>query len=403
MVDVRKRTGSKGTTYQVRCPISKSGKSAYVYKTFATLKEARHYVERELPKHRGARHDGIKSVPQAIQRWLDACEFEGRQGKDPVSPATFEVYKYRAEIMRAYDWDKELHELEAPDIGAFRSWLLKNYSRDQAKKVLSSFHSALLEMAAQGILAVDPAASVTIQQSRYTEPVQIPSVEDMQQILKAADSLANDKNYWIARAWERYRPMIYLAADSGMRPQEYLVLPFADLLERGVRVTQALDRSNKIGPTKSRAGRRFIPVGQDTIGLAKAYLKKREGANPGKLLFPGDNGVHQRYNNYLRRGWHTLMEKAGMMEEAEVDSKKTMVPTYTPYSLRHFFASMLIAQNKDLKTVQERMGHEDASMTLNVYGHLIRLKQAEDNSEEPGMLSGVLNGQHGLGMPQVDV
>ena len=29
------------------------------------------------------------------------------------------VYKYRAEIMRAYDWNKELHELEAPDIGAF--------------------------------------------------------------------------------------------------------------------------------------------------------------------------------------------------------------------------------------------------------------------------------------------
>jgi len=45
----------------------------------------------------------------------------------------------------------------------------------------------------------------------------------MRQILKAADSLANHKNYWIARAWERYRPMIYLAADSGMRPQEYLV------------------------------------------------------------------------------------------------------------------------------------------------------------------------------------
>jgi len=69
--------------------------------------------------------------------------------------------------MRAYDWDKELHELEAPDIGAFRSWLLKNYSRDQAKKVLSSFHSALLEMAAQGILAVDP-AQVSLSRNRAT-------------------------------------------------------------------------------------------------------------------------------------------------------------------------------------------------------------------------------------------
>ena len=98
-----------------------------------------------------------------------------------------------------------------------------------------------------------------------------------------------------------------------------------------------------------------------------------------------------------------LMEKAGMMEEIEVDSKKAIVWTYTPYSLRHFFASMMIAQNKDLKTIQERMGHEDASMTLNVYGHLIRLKQAEDSSEELGMLSGVLNARSGMDAQHGDV
>ena len=50
---------------------------------------------------------------------------------------------------------------------------------------------------------------------------------------------------------------------------------------------------------------------------------------------------------------------------------------YTSYSLRHFYASMLIAKNVDLKTIQERMGHQDAAMTLNVYGHLIRQKQAD--------------------------
>jgi integrase len=52
-------------------------------------------------------------------------------------------------------------------------------------------------------------------------------------------------------------------------------------------------------------------------------------------------------------------------------------PIYTPYSLRHFAASMMIAQNVDLKTIQQRMGHQDAALTLNVYGHLIRHKQAE--------------------------
>lgn len=291
--------------------------------------------------------------------------------------------------MRAYSWEKDLHEL-APDIVAFRSWLLKEYSRDQARKVLSSLHSVLLEMVTQGVLAVDPAVSIAIQQSRYQEPVQIPSVAELKAILQAADQLANHKNYWIARAWERYRPMIYLAADSGMRPQEYLALPIADLLEQGVRITQALDRSNNIGPPKSRAARRYIPVGIETIEMAKKYKNGQDCPNPAKLLFPGENGQHQRYNNYLRRGWHTLMERAGLMQETEVDGEVAMETMYTPYSLRHFFASMLIAQNKDLKTIQERMGHEDAAMTLNVYGHLIRLKQAEEIAELTGILSSVL-------------
>ena len=106
-------------------------------------------------------------------------------------------------------------------------------------------------------------------------------------------------------------------------------------------------------------------------------------------MFPGEKGGHQRYNNYLRRGWHTLMEHASMTEMKTIDGVKVSAPLYTPYSLRHFFASMMIAQNRDLKTVQERMGHEDAAMTLNVYGHLIRQKQAEDMEEEPSVLTHV--------------
>jgi integrase len=43
------------------------------------------------------------------------------------------------------------------------------------------------------------------------------------------------------------------------------------------------------------------------------------------------------------------MEKAGLMLETEVDKQRVVEPMYTPYSLRHFFASVLIAQNKDLK------------------------------------------------------
>ena len=95
--------------------------------------------------------------------------------------------------------------------------------------------------------------------------MQIPTLDEFRAILAAADRLANSKNNEIASAWERYRPMIYLAADSGMRPQEYLVLPPVALLKNGVEVIQALDRSNRIGPPKDESR---TPVHPDQLALA---------------------------------------------------------------------------------------------------------------------------------------
>ncbi|KOV87480.1 integrase [Streptomyces sp. NRRL WC-3618] len=42
----------------------------------------------------------------------------------------------------------------------------------------------------------------------------------------------------------------------------------------------------------------------------------------------------------------------------------------TPHKLRHTAASLAIAAGADVKVVQLMLGHKDASMTLNVYGHL---------------------------------
>jgi integrase len=94
------------------------------------------------------------------------------------------------------------------------------------------------------------------------------------------------------------------------------------------------------------------------------------------------------YGHFSRRCWHTLMKEAGLMRQKE--GEKVLQNLYTPYSLRHFYASMLIAENKDLKTIQERLGHVDAAMTLNVYGHLIKERQAKAREEDGGILGRVL-------------
>lgn len=52
----------------------------------------------------------------------------------------------------------------------------------------------------------------------------------------------------------------------------------------------------------------------------------------------------------------------------------------SPHKLRHTAASLAIAAGADVKVVQQMLGHADAAMTLNVYGHLFldRLDEVAD-------------------------
>lgn len=373
MSDIRKRVGRKGTTYQVRYP-SKSSKTGYAYATFSTLKEAREFVESGKARERAASQSSkIKTVEQAIQKWLDVCEKEGRRGRDPVTGFTLKTYKYRAEIIKAYSWQKALHELGAPDVVEFRSWLLRNHSRDLSRKVLSSFHSMVLEMVSRGVLAHDIAAGVYVGgNSRYDEPITIPSERDVKALLTAADRLANSKNAQIQKTWERYRPMLYLAADSGMRPQEYIVVPGSNVIDNGVIVDRALERgSKKISVTKTPAGRRFIELSPATFDMVTHYRDHHAVESEYDLVFPTATGQWQSIDNWRKRGFRAACEEAGLVDEIEEDGVKVQKPRYRPYDLRHFYASMLIERRVNLKRIQTLMGHSDIQTTLNVYGHII--------------------------------
>lgn len=387
MADIRKRTGSKGTTYQVRYP-NKASETGYAYKTFLTMKEAREFRENSLARSKSVPLSSeIRTIAQGLRKWLEVCEKEGRNGRDPVTAGTLENYQYRAAIINAYAWPKALHELTGPDAIEFRSWLLRHHSRDMAQKVLTSLHSMVREMMARGIIAHDFMSGISIQtSSRYDEPVTIPTERDIHALLKAADQLANSKNAQTRRSWQRFRPMLYLAADSGMRPQEYIVVPHANITDKGVKVDRALERLGEISVTKTPAGRRFIDLSKETLDMVRHYAKHHAVPNKYDLVFPTENGEWMDPKNWLRRGFYVACIEAGLVVETEEDGETVVRPKYRPYDLRHFFASMLIEQRVNLKRVQYLMGHEDIRTTLNVYGHLIERNEAKAD-RTPGLLA----------------
>jgi len=60
--------------------------------------------------------------------------------------------------------------------------------------------------------------------------------------------------------------------------------------------------------------------------------------------------------------------------------KKHDLPHFTPHSCRHTFASLQLAAGVDIRTLQARTGHAQASTLVNIYSHVIR-EAAEAASE----------------------
>lgn len=370
-------------TYQVRYP-SPGTKTGFSYATFDTMKEARAFLESGATRRKAViDRSGPQTVAEATELWLRICEKEGLNGREPITSYTLVNYEYRSSFIKSYRWPRALGDLTTPDVVAFRSWLLRGeISRVVASKVLSSFHSIMKEMTIRGHISHNPAIGVSIRaDSRYQETTKIPSRREIMALLVAADELANSKNLTIANAWARYRPMLYLAVDSGMRPQEYIALAKSAISETGVQVDRALDGSGRsISVTKTPAGRRFIDLSPDTLAMIRHYAEHLAVPNKYDLVFPSDNGRWQCRRNWQRRGFEVACEKAGLVEELEIDGKTVTQVKYRPYDLRHFFASMLIERKVNLKKIQTLMGHSNIETTLNVYGHL--LEEAEEPPRE---------------------
>jgi integrase len=95
---------------------------------------------------------------------------------------------------------------------------------------------------------------------------------------------------------ERFRPMIYVAVDTGMRWGESIGLRRAsvDVSRCKIRVTEQLvqltDRNFVRRPPKTAAGRRSITVSPFTADILSEHLERCANAGPDGLVFPNAAG-----------------------------------------------------------------------------------------------------------------
>jgi len=393
MADIRKRKNTRGgIIYQVRF-IDQSKKTGFGYKSFDTSKKAIQFkAQKDLSDNdQSVEITSNLSVPDAITMWINICERIGRDGREPVEAMTLVEYVRRAKVMKEYSWQKPVSQLVVTDIVKFRTWLLENYSRDLARRSLSSFCSVLKEMCLQGHLATNPATGISIRSNgrheMFGKEIDIPSDKEVKDILEASLSL-RCKNKIFEKAWARYRPMILLPTFAGLRMSELRGLRWQDLDEESVQIKQRADKMGFIGPVKSRAARRTIELSRK---VTDEIFEWRERCPPSKydLIFPAASGRPLLHHNFDYDAWRPLMKEANLLVLRDVRGVEKLHPKYTPHTLRHYYASKLIELGKDIKYIQTRMGHSNAEVTLNVYGHIMKDRE-EEHRQTANELAGEL-------------
>jgi integrase/recombinase XerD len=148
----------------------------------------------------------------------------------------------------------------------------------------------------------------------------------------------------------RDRALLELMYACGLRASEATGMELGDVdLEEGV-----------LRARGKGAKERIVPIGSSAIAATRAYLQRGRPALVGiqvqsRLL------VNSRGGGLTRQGLYKIVQ--GHARRAGLERKMS------PHTLRHTFATHLLAGGCDLRSLQEMLGHADLA-TTQVYTHL---------------------------------
>ncbi|MGH3631808.1 MAG: tyrosine-type recombinase/integrase [Sciscionella sp.] len=220
----------------------------------------------------------------------------------------------------------------------------------------------------KGFITSNPAA---LAQRPRNPVVEVDGASEEPGALRADEVLSSDEIARLVEAAEPglWRTYITVAAATGMRSEEINALQWGDIeLDAGrlfVRRSLSWTRDEgqvdavrpRFWPTKTRAGTRTLPLAPELIPMLRAW---KLACPPSKddLVFCDEAGGPLRRSRVLQGGVFPACRRAGL--------RRCNVKT-----LRHSYASGLLAMGAPITMVQARMGHATAAVTLRVYSHFL--------------------------------
>jgi integrase/recombinase XerD len=228
----------------------------------------------------------------------------------------------------------------------------REYAATTVARKIAAVKSFCHFLEQEGQLREDPTSH--IDSPRVTK--YLPRAASVSEIERLLAQLVGD-----APATLRDRAMLELLYATGMQVSELVSLNSADL-NLDDDVAQCRGKGNK---------QRQIPFGSKARGAVEAYLSSGRpmllGGRSSEALFLNHHG-----ERLTRQGFWLIIKSY---------ARQAGIEKITPHTLRHSFATHLLSNGADLRSVQELLGHSSIA-TTQVYTHIAddRLRQGYDDA-----------------------
>jgi len=250
---------------------------------------------------------------------------------------------YEEDLLQFTDFctARKLNQVSDFSLATVRSFLASlaphKYQRNTTLRKIASLRSFANFLLEQGQIASNPFKLLPAPKRERHLPKFL-NIDETERLIETSAAAG--------RFATRNRALLELIYSSGLRRSEVTGLKIADVdLFNGV--VKVLGKGNK---------ERYVPVTQTALQALRDYLATRVNPRPDEALFLNKNGTPLTGDG-LAYIFKTLAIKSNIVRKV------------SPHSLRHSFATHLLNNGCDLRSLQEMLGHKSLLATQ-VYTHV---------------------------------
>lgn len=277
-------------------------------------------------------------IHEAILDFINYCTFE-----KGLSKRTTESYTNDLEVYEEFLNKRGITDVRGIKDSDIKDFLKVRNDNDKTTTiahnltVIKNFHAYLLR---EQIVSKDVALLIERPKLRKSLPRTL-SISDIDKLLDIElDSIFDYRN----------KAMLELMYGVGLRVSEIVNLSVNDI-----------DLTNCVIRIMGKGSKeRIVPLGEYSIYYLNLYLDRRremlKDNKPCDKLFLNNHGMGMTRQGFFKNLKQLLLEKG-------------LNPDVSPHTLRHSFATHLLNNGADLRSIQEMLGHSDIA-TTKIYTHV---------------------------------